>query len=275
MRRFARIALLWLAVLGLAAGDGLPGEVTRPEPTNKIDGYTDTPLIPGTKWHVHDPTRPQPKWVTPKYDGKPVPPPADATVLFDGKDLSKWRNKSWKVEDGAMVCTKGSQVSVDEFGDMQLHLEFFIPKGLKGYGQKRGNSGVFPMGKYEIQVLNCYDNRTYPDGQCAALYGQKPPDVNACRPAGEWQSFDIYFKAPVFNDRKLAQAAYVTVYHNNVMVHDNAAFLGPALWRKLASYRPHGPKGPISLQAHGSPVRYRSIWVRPLDRKLGPQAKAD
>ena len=106
------------------------------------------------------------------------------------------------------------------------------------------------------------------------MYGQKPPDVNACRPPGEWQSYDIHFKAPVFKDNKLEQAAYITVYHNNVLVHDNIAYLGASTWRKPAKYRPHGPKGPISLQAHGSPVRYRNIWVRPLDKKLGPQAKA-
>ena len=114
---------------------------------------------------------------------------------------------------------------------------------------------------------------TYPDGMCAALYGQKPPDVNASRPPGTWQSFDIHFKAPVFEGRKLVQPAYVTLHHNNVLVHDNAAFLGPAVWRKLARYTPHGPAGPISLQAHGSPLRFRNIWVRPLGRKLGPAAQ--
>jgi len=245
----------------------------RPEPTNKIDGYLDTPILPGTKWHVHDPRRPQPKWVTPKYDGKCVPAPADATVLFDGKDLAKWKNKNWKLADGYMQVTKGGQTSIDEFGDIQLHVEWWIPPGLKGHGQGQGNSGVHLMGRYEIQVLNCYDNRTYADGMTASLYGQAPPLVNACRKPGEWQSYDIHFKAPVFRDGKLVEAAYVTVYHNNVLVHDNARFLGTTAWRRVARYRPHGPKGPISLQAHGSPLRYRNIWVRPLVKKLGKKER--
>jgi len=267
MARWVRGAMV---VFGLSAWVCVAA-ATRPEPTNKVSGgYTNTPLIPGTKWHVHDPNRPRPAWVAPKYDGKPVPPPADATVLFDGTSLAKWRNKKWRLADGAMVVTKGSQVSVDRFGDIQLHVEFLIPKGLKGHSQGAGNSGVYMMGKYEVQVLDSYSNRTYADGQCAALYGQKPPDVNASRAPGEWQSYDIYFKAPVFEGRKLAQAAYVTVVHNGVVVHDNAAFLGAGVWRKLAHYSPHAPTGPISLQAHGNPVRYRNIWVRPLGRKLGP-----
>ncbi len=246
-------------------------QATRPEPTNKIDGFTNTPLVPGTKWHIHDPNRPQPKWVQPKYDGKPVPAPDGATVLFDGKDMTKWKNKNWKLVDGYMQTTKGSQVSVEQFGDIQLHVEWYVPAGLKGFGQKQGNSGVYMMGKYEIQVLNCYDNRTYADGMTAAMYGQYPPMVNACRPPGKWQSFDIHFKAPVFKDGKLEQATYVTVYHNNILVHDNAKFMGATVWRKVAQYKPHGTKGSISLQAHGSPVRYRNIWVRPLDKKLGPK----
>ena len=269
------LAFGFAAALPCAAEEKKPSEppATRPEPTNKIDGYTDTPILPGTKWHVHDPRRPQPKWVQPKYDGKPVPPPADATVLFDGKDLSKWKNKNWKVRDGYMLVTKGGQTSIDELGDIQLHLEWYVPAGLKGHGQGQGNSGVYMMGRYEIQVLNCYDNRTYADGMTAALYGQVPPLVNACRRPGQWQSYDIHFKAPVFKDGKLVEAAYVTVYHNNVLVQDNARFLGAGVWRKVARYRPHGPKGPISLQAHGSPLRYRNIWVRPLEKKLGEKRR--
>lgn len=257
-------------------GTGGSGELTRPEPTNKIDGFTNTPLIPGTKWHVHDPNRPQPKWVQPTYDGKPVPAPKDATVLFDGTNLDKWRNKLWKLEDGAMVVTKKSQVTKDQFGDMHLHVEFLIPKGLKGHGQGGGNSGVYCLGRYEIQVLNGFDNRTYADGSCAAMYGQYPPLVNASLPPGHWQSYDIYFKAPVWTDGKLASPAYVTVYHNHVLVQDNRAYMGPSGWKRVAKYtKPHPPKGPISLQAHGAPVRYRNIWVRPLDKKLGPDAKSN
>jgi len=271
---------VWMcaAAIGLAAAvcpgveKGPSAAETRPEPKNPIKGYTNTPLVPGTTWHIHDPNRPQPKYVQPKYDGKPVPSPAGATVLFDGTSLDKWRNKKWKLVDGAMQVTKGGQQSVASFGDMHLHVEWLVPKGLKGYCQKQGNSGVYMMCKYEIQVLNCYDNRTYPDGMTAAMYGQYPPRVNACRKPGQWQSFDIHFKAPVFKDGKLVSGAYVTVYHNNVLVHDNRMYMGPSVWRKVAQYKPHAAKAPISLQAHGSPVKYRNIWVAPLTRTLGPDA---
>ena len=265
-------SLTWAAVVLAFAGLATAAE-DRPEPTNKIDGYTNTPILPGTKWHVHDPARPQPKYVQPKYDGKPVPAPSDATVLFDGKDLSQWRNKNWKLQDGYMQVTKGGQNSLATFGDIQLHVEWWIPPGLKGHGQGQGNSGVSLMGRYEVQVLNCYDNRTYADGMTAALYGQVPPLVNACRKPGQWQSYDIHFKAPVFKDGKLVEPAYATVYFNNVLVQDNARFLGTTVWRKVARYRPHGPKGPINLQAHGNPIRYRNVWVRPLEKKLGKDVK--
>jgi len=272
--------LACVAVLGLAAMAGMvakkakaPTAAERPEPTNEIHGFTNTPIVPGTKWHVHDPNRTQPKYVQPKYDGKPVPAPAGAKVLFDGKSLDKWRNKNWKLVDGAMQVTKGGQVSVDKFGDMHLHVEWLVPDGLKGGCQKQGNSGVYMMQKYEIQVLNCYNNRTYADGMTAAMYGQYPPMVNACRKPGQWQAFDIHFKAPLFKDRKLVSAAYVTVYHNGVLVHDNRRFMGPSGWKRVANYnKPHPPTGPISLQAHGSPVKYRNIWVAPLTKKLGPDA---
>ena len=245
----------------------------RPEPKNPIKGYTDTPLVPGTKWHVHDPNRPQPRYVQPKYDGKPVPAPEGATVLFDGTNLDKWRNKNWKLVDGAMQVTKGGQQSNDSFGDVHLHIEWLVPDGLPGYCQKQGNSGVYMMCKYEVQVLNCYNNRTYADGMTAAMYGQYPPMVNACRKPGQWQSFDIHFKAPLFKDGKLVSGAYVTVYLNNVLVHDNAMYMGPSVWRRVATYnKPHAPKAPISLQAHGSPVKYRNIWAAPLTKKLGPDA---
>ncbi len=238
---------------------------------DKIEGHTDTPLVPGTKWHLHDPNRPQPKRVEPKYDGKLVPAPDGATILFDGKDMTKWKSKIWKLADGYMQATRGYQESVEQFGDIQLHVEWYIPTGMGGTGQGQLGSGVYMMGRYEIQIINCYNNWTYADGATGALFGQHPPMVNACRPPGEWQSFDIYFKAPIFKGRKLEQAAYMTVYLNNVLIHDNVKLLGATEWRKLPRYTPHGPKGPILLQALGSPERFRNIWVRPLEKKLGPK----
>ncbi len=238
-------------------------------------GYTDTPMLPGGKWHVHDGKRPLPPIVkagqpsTPDHAGQA---PSDAIVLFDGKDLSHWRNGNgesagWSVSDGAIVIKPGAGdiISRDEFGDCQLHIEFSSPTPPKGDDQGRGNSGVMLFGRYEIQVLDSYDNRTYADGQAAAIYGQYPPLVNASRPPGEWQTYDIIFNAPRFKaDGALESPAYVTMLHNGVLVHNHRAALGPMRFRGLPEYKPHGPKGPILLQDHGNPVRYRNIWVRPL-----------
>jgi hypothetical protein len=235
-------------------------------------GYQDTPLIPGTKWHVHDGLRPQPPVVAPGAPGKA---PSDAIVLFDGTDLSKWRAgngkpSAWKVEDGAMVVPpKGTENGGDiwtreEFGDVQLHIEFAVPSPPKGSGQARGNSGVFFFGRYEFQVLDSHENPTYPDGQAGSLYGQAPPLVNASRPPGEWQSYDIIFTAPRFQDGKLEAPAYVTAFHNGVLVQHHTPVLGATGHRTLAKYSPHGPKGPIKLQDHGDPMRFRNIWARPL-----------
>src|SRR5262245_53975193 len=166
-------------------------------------GYTNTPVIPGQKWHVHDPDRTRPHSVTPgETFSHLAPAPSDANVLFDGKDLSKWKGDKgeakWKVENGYMEVAKGAGNirTKDEFSDFQLHLEFATPAEIKGNSQGRGNSGVLIFGKYEVQVLDTYTNLTYPDGQCGALYGQFPPLVNACKPPGVWQSYDIIFEAP-------------------------------------------------------------------------------
>jgi hypothetical protein len=233
-------------------------------------GYTDTPFLPGNRWRVHDGQRPQPKIISPgtaSTQDKPGAPPSDAVVLFDGKDLAHWRGSDQKpvarLEDGAMIIERDSPTSKEEFGDCQLHVEFATPDPPKGRDQGRGNSGVMIMGRYEIQVLDSFDNLTYPDGQAAAIYGQYPPLVNASRKPGEWQTYDIVFTAPRFKpDGTVETPAYVTMFHNGVLVHNHTALLGSVVFRDLARYTKHGPKGPIALQAHGNPVRYRNIWVR-------------
>lgn len=237
-------------------------------------GYDDTPFLPGSRWRVHDGTRPQPKVVTPGTESsqeQPGRPSSDAVVLFDGADVSQWVSVNggpaqWKVEHGYMEVTRTGNIQTKaHFGDCQLHLEWAAPEVVVGESQGRGNSGVFLMGLYEIQVLDCYDNLTYPDGTTAAIYGQYPPLVNACRKPGEWQTYEVLFVAPRWEGQTFVSPACMTVFHNGLVVHHHAELLGPTGHRIVAAYsQPHPPTGPLMLQDHGDAVRYRNIWVRPL-----------
>lgn len=237
-------------------------------------GYQDTPIVPGTSYTVHDGTRPQPPIVTPPTSSTPDQvgsPPSDAVVLFDGTDLSGWQTltgaeASWKVEDGYLevVPRTGDIQTREQFGDCQLHLEFAAPAVVKGDSQGRGNSGVFLMGLYEIQVLDCYNNPTYADGTTGAVYGQFPPLVNACRAPGEWQSYDIIWSGPRFEGETLVRPAYVTVLLNGVVVQHHTELQGPTQHKQVAAYAPHPTTGPLKLQDHGDLVRFRNIWYRPL-----------
>lgn len=214
-----------------------------------VIGYDDTPFLPGGKWRVHDSQRPAPPVVTPgSSPNEFAAPPSDAVVLFG---------------EAAIVPGKGDLQSKESFGDCQLHLEFMLPPP-EGDSQHRGNSGVFLMGRYEIQVLDSFENPTYADGQCAALYGQYPPLVNACRKPGEWQSYDVIFRAPRFVKGELADPATATVLHNGVLVHDRAGILGDTAHRAVARYTPNDGTGPLRLQDHGSAIRFRNVWVRRL-----------
>ena len=221
-------------------------------------------------WLIHDMQRPRPPIVEPVLDSTPVP--TDARVLFDGTDLSQWRSPEggasrWVVRDGYMesVPDSGYLYTADSFGDVQLHLEWAAPAMPSGVGQSRGNSGVFLMSRYELQVLDSYENDTYPDGQAAAIYGQFPPLVNVCLPPGEWQTYDIVFRRPRFDaNGKLTAPARMTVLHNGVLVHDNRELWGPTSWLKFRPYEPHPDRLPLGLQDHGNPVRYRNIWLREL-----------
>lgn len=226
----------------------------------------ENPFLPDGKWRVHDMKRPQPPVVTPgEADAAIVPPPSDATVLFDGKDLSKWQNDKWKLQDGAMIVNGGDNQTKDSFGDMQLHIEWSEPADVQGSSQGRGNSGIFLMGLYELQVIDSYKNPSYADGGAAAVYGQTPPMANAMRPPGQWQAYDVIWTAPRFKaDKTLETPAYITVLHNGVVVQNHTALLGPTQHKKLAHYEWHDATGPIRLQDHGNAVRFRNIWVRPL-----------
>jgi hypothetical protein len=265
-----RNALYLVSVAALYVTAGLVAQ------QKKNPGYTDTAILPGQKWHVHDSERPHPNMVTP---GKvPGAPSSDAIVLFDGTDLSHWmqhgrgaeRGKeidaAWKVADGYFECAPGtgSLITREKFGDVQLHIEWSEPTDIQGQDQDRGNSGVLLMDRYEIQVLDSWRNVTYADGQAASLYGQWPPLVNPIRPPGQWQLYDIVFEAPRFDGEKLVRPAFATVFFNGVLVHHRKEILGTMVHRAVAKYTAHGLEEPLSLQDHGHKVRYRNVWIRRL-----------
>ena len=223
-------------------------------------------------WPIHSRERPQPPVVDPGAGALPVPPPKDAIVLFDGTNLSKWVHPDgnaakWIVRDGYFEVQPGSGnlMTRDSFGDVQLHVEWASPSPAKGTDQDRGNSGVYLMNKYELQVLDSYASKTYADGQAGALYGQFPPLVNASRPPGTWQSYDIVFHGPRFDSSgRLLRPATMTVLHNGVLVQDHATLTGPTGHYARPPYEVHPEKLPILLQDHSHPVRYRNIWLREL-----------
>jgi hypothetical protein len=240
-------------------------------------GYDDTPYLPGAKWRVHDIIRPRPQVVTPGTESsqdRPGRAPSDAIVLFDGTDFTHWTaivkgqptEPKWKLENGYMeiVNGAGSINTKEKFGDMQLHVEWASPAQVEGKSQDRGNSGILLMGRYEIQVLDSYENPTYADGQAAAIYGQTPPLVNASRKPGEWQTYDIFFEAPRFEGGKLAMPGYVTVVHNGVLVQNHREIIGRTPHAQVGTYAAHAPEESLQLQNHHEAVRYRNIWARRL-----------
>jgi hypothetical protein len=209
------------------------------------------------------------KWTAPSIvapGAKDSDAPSDAIVLFNGKDVSQWKNAdTWTIQDGVLVCGKAAISTKAEFGDCQLHIEWSAPTPAVGSGQGRGNSGVFLMGKYELQVLDSYDNTTYFDGQAGSIYKQTPPMANAMRKPGEWNSYDIFWTCPKFKeDGSLASPAYITAIHNGVLILNHFELLGDTPFNRPPQYKAHPPKGPISIQDHGNPVRFRNIWVREL-----------
>lgn len=275
------LAAAWLFA-GIAAAQNPPAA------QNHDLGFKDTPVLPGLPYHVHDSDRPHPPVVTP--GAKPGDPPSDAIVLFDGKDLSKWRAQrssitrsgagasdapEWILKDGYVEAAlkTGDLATRDKFGDCQLHIEWSTPTPPTGNSQARGNSGVLLMGRYEIQVLDSYQNPTYADGQAGAIYGQWPPLANASRPPGEWQAYDIIFEAPKFEGERLVKPAYFTVFHNGVLLHNRQQSMGPMVYRQVAKYTPHPAEDSLVLQNHNSKVKYRNIWIRKIGAYDTPEVK--
>jgi hypothetical protein len=260
-RKIARVA----GVAGLAVAGAL------------VFAEGNGPQQPWSPFKVHDMSRPKPPIVTPGTASTaetPGQPPSDAIVLFDGKDMNEWQaagggDPTFKLVDGVMLSNGPKYLeSKRKFGDVQVHVEWAEPAEVHGdsQGQGRGNSGVFLMGVFETQVLDNYNNPTYADGQCGAIYGQYPPQVNVCRPPGEWQTYDIIFHHPRYENGKLTEPAYITTLQNGVLLQDHQRIEGPSGHMRVAKY-PDKPleEGPLCLQYHNNPVRFRNIWVRPLE----------
>ena len=236
---------------------------------NEHLGYSDTPVLPDSGYTVHDGTRPQPPIIEPGILGSP---PADATILFDGSSLDAWDSieggpAQWKIlEDGSLQVVPGTKNirTREAFGDIQLHLEFSCPTEIKGEGQGRGNSGVFLMGRYEIQVLDNHDNPTYADGTVGALYGQTPPLANAIRQPGQWNVYDIFWACPQFEYGERVRPARITAVLNGLVVQHATELLGPTTHKALSPEEPQESTGPFMLQDHGDLVCFRNIWIRPI-----------
>ena len=243
-------------------------------------GYKDTPILPGLPYHVHDSDRPHPRVVTPS--SQPGGAPSDAIILFDGKDLSAWRAAKsganggiyptadpapWTAGNGYFEAPpgKGDIATKEKFGDIQLHIEWSPPAEVRGNSQNRANSGVKFQGRYELQVLDSYQNPTYADGQAGAIYGEWPPLVNAVRKPGEWNYYDVVFEAPKVEGQSVVKPAYITVFLNGVLLHNRKQIMGVTAHRQAPQYRPQSSEESLVLQNHNGSERFRNIWVRRLN----------
>jgi prepilin-type processing-associated H-X9-DG protein len=260
---YCSLALLAIANLSAVGAAGIPAFYGDPPDEHH-------------PWAVHDPNRPQPKAVTPgTFSSQELPgkPPSDAFVLFDGASLDKWQSANegggpakWVVKDGTFeVAPKTGDIRTrDEFGDCQLHIEWAEPADVSGSSQGRGNSGIFLMGLVEVQVLDSYNNITYADGHASSVYGVMPPLVNAIKPPGQFQVYDIVFRRPIFQGDKMVDPGYVTVFVNGVLTQDHTPLEGATGHMGRTHPRPFPVRGPLKLQDHGNNVRFRNIWYRPL-----------
>ena len=253
------LLMIWATALTNAAE---PGYHTYRHP-----GYDTTPLITREGYHVHQGDRPLPARVqpNPSFEGEGPRAPTDATVLFEGSSTDQFQDNEWHVKDGQLIATTGSLVTKQSYGDFQMHVEWRTPDpALATTTGNIGNSGLYIMGLYELQIYDSYSSRVYADGSAGAVYGQTPPLVNVSRPPHAWQTYDIIFHAPIFQDDKLVKAAFITVLHNGILVQNHTEILGPTKHKTAQAYKAHAPRLPTTFQAHGSPVAFRNIWIREL-----------
>lgn len=260
--------LLLLAIISSASAADLPplddGRVYAKDGSG-VYGYKDTPKLPFCNYLVHDPDRPAPKRIDPGPAPAAAPIPSDAVVLFDGKDLSQWNSPTaWKLDNHEIIAGAGTLATKEKFGSMQLHVEWMAPADYSGPWYNRGNNGVLIMGLYEIQIFDSYNEKLYPDGQCAAVYAQTPPLVNATRKPGEWQTFDIFFTAPKYDGEKQLASPRITMLHNGALVHLNQEIYGETGHKVVPGHNRKWSEGPLMLAGHDCPVRFRNIWLRKL-----------
>ena len=276
------VSLLLASAVVLHAADPKPKAAKAGKGDDKPSpiGYSDTPVIPGTQWKVHDIDRPRPAAVAPAKNAGD--PPADAIVIFDGKSSDTLQAKEkdakgketgkiipcpWELKNGELLIKGGDCWTKQEFASCQLHLEWMSEPHTAGNSQKKGNAGIFFMDRYETQMLDCHNNPTYADGMTGGVYGQTPPLVNAVRPAGEWQVYDIIFTAPKLENGKVVEPAYITTFVNGICVQNHTKIMGPTKHKQTTDYSGEFPeKAPIRIQDHKNepPVRVRNIWIRPL-----------
>ena len=232
----------------------------------EFPGYKNLVKIPGSEFTVHQKDRPQPPRIIPteSKNSENLNAPSDATVLFNGKSLTNFEETTWKINNGHLVAGEGNMVTKSIYGDCQLHIEWRTPYPPQGEPGNMGNSGIFFMEQYELQIFDSYSCKIYADGSAAAIYGQTPPMVNVCRAPGEWQTFDILFSAPKLDGDRVIEPARITVLHNDVVVHNNTKILGPTTHKDFLPYQFHEEKMPIMIQGHSSPVEFRNIWIRDL-----------